>query len=380
MRSTLAILIFSFLLIHCTIVLAVEQTEEEEDNTEISVIAVGDITIGSSFTSLIESRGADVFFEGTAPLIQSADVATVSLNTSISDRGEPRHTQEPYFRAALGLGRALANSGFDAVSLATPHITDFGMEALEDTLIQLERYNVKTMGAGVSAKAAQAPAWLDVKDKKVALLAYLRENEFGYSLSHHTVAPANYSQMIRAVKAVAAEAQLVIIWLHWGKRDSDSKVREGSIGRQRIFANALIDAGADLVLCQQLHTLGGIELYKGKPIIYSLADFIYDKYQLLHARVVIPKVTFIGGEFKSIELIPVLADVLGAPFPQPRLLKVGDSTNPAKTPEAGEISRKGSLEYTAIEALEDYQKRCAAFKTEVVIEGNRGWIHNTNSH
>ncbi len=379
MRSIAAVLISSFFLIQGTIFHASAETEQV-DSTEISVIAVGDITIGSNLTPLIESRGAGVFFEGTAPFIQAADVATVSLNTSISDRGEPRRTQEPYFRATLGLGRALANAGFDAVSLATPHITDFGLEAIEDTLIQLERYNVKTIGAGISAKAARAPAWLNVKDKKVALLAYLRENEFGYSLSHDTVAPANYSQMIRAVKAVDEEAQIVIVWLHWGKRDSDSKVREGSIGRQRIFANALINAGADLVLCQQLHSLGGIEIYKGKPIIYSLADFIYDTYQLLYARVVIPKVTFVAEEFKSIELIPVLVDVLGAPFPQPRLLKLADGTKPPKTPEAGELSRKGSLEYTAIETLEEYQKRCAALNTKVVIEGNRGWIHNTNSN
>ena len=46
---------------------------------EISVLAVGDITVSARMTPLIESEGAGVFFQGTAALIQSADVATASL-------------------------------------------------------------------------------------------------------------------------------------------------------------------------------------------------------------------------------------------------------------------------------------------------------------
>ena len=105
------------------------------------------------------------------------------------------------------------------------------------------------------------------------------------------VASAAYSQMVSAVQEVDAAAELIIVWLHWGKKDAELTAQQASIGRQRIFAQALIDSGADLVLCQQLHTLGGIELYNGKPIVYSLADFIYDTYSLQHARAIIPKVT-----------------------------------------------------------------------------------------
>ena len=106
-------------------------TNEAVSSGEISVLAVGDITVSSRMTPLIERKGAGVFFEGTAALIQSADVATASLNTSISERGEPRYGIENPFRAVPGLGRAIANAGFNAVSLATPHVMDFGLEALE---------------------------------------------------------------------------------------------------------------------------------------------------------------------------------------------------------------------------------------------------------
>lgn len=336
---------------------------------EITILAVGDITIGSDLTPVIEQQGAGVFFEGTASVIQSADVATVSLNSSISDRGEPSTTQDHNFRAAPGLARALANAGFDAVSLATPHIMDYGISAIEDTVTNLEWYNVKSMGAGVSSADANSPAWLDVNDRRIALFAFLRGNQYNTE-SLNVVAPAAYSKMISAVEKVKNKAELVIVWLHWGKREAKKETRQASIGRQRIFAKALIDAGVDMVLCQQLHTLGGIEIYNEKPIIYSLADFIFDTYELQHIRTIIPKVTFLNGNLKSIELIPILTNKKGVSIPQPSLLKTKDSDD-SSTDEV--------LEHSATETLQKYQKLCAVHNTEVIIEGARGWIHSVKN-
>ncbi len=341
----------------------------EIENDEITILAVGDITIGSSLTPIIERQGAGMFFEGTAPIIQSADVATVSLNASISDRGEPSIIQQHHFRSPPGLARAIANAGFDAVSLASPNILDFGIVALEDTLTNLTWYNVKTMGAGVSPAEANLPAWINVKGHKVALFAYLRGNEFN-TPSLNVVASAAYSQMIHAVKQVKNKAELTIVWLHWGKREAKKETRQASIGRQRIFAKALIDAGTDMVLCQQLHTLGGIEIYKGKPIIYSLADFIYDTYELQHVRTIIPKATFNKGALKSIEIIPILTNKKGVLIPQPSLLKTNDN-NASNTQD--------DLKHTAVETLQKYKKLCAALDTEVIIEGERGWIRSVNN-
>ena len=365
MKHITSFLIFVFLFIQYSITIDTSSATPELDTEDISVIAVGDITIGSSLTPLIERQGAGVFFEGITSVIQSADVATVSLNASISDRGEPDPRKELRFRAAPGLARALANAGFDVVSLATPYILDFGIEALEDTVTSLEQYNVESIGAGSTPKDANAPAWLDVNTKKIALFAYLRGNEFNMA-ALDPVAAASYSHMMRSVREVNDAAELIIVWLHWGKQESSQKAQQSSIGRQRIFAQALIEAGADLVLCQQLHTLGGIELYNGKPIVYSLADFIYDTYELQHARTIIPKATYIKGVLKSIELIPILVDKMGDTIPQPSLLKTKD-------PSAENTD--STLEESATETLQDYQKRCAELKTEVIIEGARGWIN-----
>ncbi len=348
---------------------------ESVPSGEISVLVVGDITIGSRMTPLIESEGAGVFFQGTTDLIQSVDVATVSLNASISERGEPRYGIEHPFRAAPGLGRAIANAGFDVVSLATPHIMDFGFEALEDTITELEWYDVKPIGAGTSAEIAKLPAWVPVKlseteTAQVGLLAYYRANEFA-QYTEDPLSYAVYSEMINAVERIRTKAALVVVWLHWG---SKSRSMDEAIGRQQIFAHALVDAGADMVVCQQLHTYGGIELYEGKPIVYSLSDFIYDAYDKQYSHIVIPKVTFDAQKtLKSIELIPILTD------PPKTSVRPGKPADTSVTPEVADQFPSILTGEIAIDTLQDYQRRCAELKTEVFIKDERGWIQSSNN-
>ena len=123
-----------------------------------------------------------------------------------------------------------------------------------------------------------------------------------------------------------------------------------------------------MVLCQQLHTLGGIELYNGKPIVYSLSDFIYDTYDKQHSHIVIPKATFKAGILKSIELIPILTDPPKTP------VRPGKPTETSTTPEIEKQFPSILTGKAAIDTLQDYQQRCAELETEVFIEGERGWI------
>ena len=61
------------------------------ENEEISLIAVGDITIGSDLTPTLKKSGVDIVFSEVSRLLQSADISVATLNTSISDRGEPKY-------------------------------------------------------------------------------------------------------------------------------------------------------------------------------------------------------------------------------------------------------------------------------------------------
>ena len=318
------------------------------EKEEISLIAVGDITIGSELTPILKKSGVDIVFSEVSNLLQSADISVATLNTSISDRGEPKYgLNHKAFRAIPDLAGSISKAGFDLMSLTTPHLLDFGTEALEDTIQLLNNSHVKTIGAGLTEEDANKPAWFNVKTAQVAFLAY-SHGRFFATQGDGFISRALHSSMIEKVKKLSKRADLLIVMTHWGKPRQTTEVTK----RQQFFAHALVDAGADLVLCQRLHMLQGTEIYQGKPIVYSLADFVYDNYDKQYTRIISPKITFCNGELKLIELIPVWVGNPKAKY-QPQILN-------------GELAKL---------ALENYQFLCKELNTEVIIESNKGFIY-----
>jgi len=60
---------------------------------------------------------------------------------------------------------------------------------------------------------------------------------------------------------------ILIVSLHWGVEESFEVLPE-----QREFAHSLIDNGVDVILGHHPHQFQGIEIYKGKPVFYSLGN------------------------------------------------------------------------------------------------------------
>ena len=80
--------------------------------------------------------------------------------------------------------------------------------------------------------------------------------------------------MLADIKALRAQVDAVIVSMHWGLhfREAELATYETKYGR------AAIDAGADVVLGHHQHILKPIEIYRGKPIIYGMANFAFDMY------------------------------------------------------------------------------------------------------
>lgn len=244
---------------------------------EISITVVGDMMFGPDVSRIMDREGSLAPFAGTVQFLRDADITFGVLEGGIGTRGEPLQGKEHTFRSKLSAARGLANAGFDVVSLANPHIMDYGEEGFLDTLEFLSWYGVKYVGGGVNMEAARKPLILTAKDVKVAFLAYYRGSQFDQSFAKESKpGPAFpvYGELERDVAAARTQADLVIVSIHWGAQVEASEVT----GRQKLYAHKLIDSGADAVIGQRLHTLQGIEIYKGKPIVYSLADFIYGTY------------------------------------------------------------------------------------------------------
>ena len=171
---------------------------------------------------------------------------------------------------------------FDAMSVANNHSGDYGKDAFIETLAHLDAAGIRHFGGGKNLSEAHAPLWIEAKGLRVAVLGYneFKPRSFEAGASHPGVAWSEDSQVIADIRAARkAGADLVIPFMHWGWE------REPEPGpRQRDLARRMIDAGADIVVGGHPHVTQGAEIYRGRPIIYSLGNFVFDGFDLPAAR------------------------------------------------------------------------------------------------
>lgn len=273
---------------------------------ESSIIIVGDIMFGSDVAQIIDREGSSLVpFAGVLPMLRDADIAFGTFEGVISTQGEPITNKAVTYRSKPSTARSLANAGFDVISLGTSHILDYGDAGFLDTLNALSMYGVQYVGAGKNLQEARNTIVLPTNDAKIGFLGYYRGNQFDrlFFAGENKLGPAlpileELDQDILKAKSVS---DIVVVSMNWGPRVSDDSVGD----RQRIYAQKLIDSGADFVIGQRINTLQGIEIYKGKPIFYSLGDFIYGTYANRSPYGYIIKLVVSDKKIARVEIIPI---------------------------------------------------------------------------
>jgi poly-gamma-glutamate synthesis protein (capsule biosynthesis protein) len=81
-------------------------------------------------------------------------------------------------------------------------------------------------------------------------------------------------ELLADIKRARQRADIVVLSLHWGIH----YFRAAIAGYQPAVAHAAIEAGADIILGHHPHMLKGIEVYKGKVILYSIGNFAFDSH------------------------------------------------------------------------------------------------------
>lgn len=138
----------------------------------------------------------------------------------------------------------------------------------------LEGARLPYFGGGRNATAAHAPLIVERNGIRIALLGYVefKPRSFEASATRPGVAwSGEDEQVLRDIAAAGERADLVIPFMHWGWED------EGKPSpRQRDFSRRMIDAGAAMVVGSHPHVTQGAESYKGRPIVYSLGNFLFN--------------------------------------------------------------------------------------------------------
>lgn len=233
--------------------------------------------------------------------LRKADIAFCQLEVNLTDRGvrlpQVRHTH----RAKAATASALKDAGFTVVSFSGNHCMDWGAEGFSDTIDNLQAAGLAVVGVGASIVQARAPVVQTANGVRVAFLAYssilpanywaddnrpgcapmrawtiyeqIETDQPGTPCRTHTFANrADLAAMVADVKAAREVADVVVMSIHWGIHFVPAVLAD----YQAEVGHAAIDAGVDLVLGHHAHILKGVEVYRGKPIFYSMGNFAID--------------------------------------------------------------------------------------------------------
>jgi len=239
----------------------------------VLLAAGGDVMLARTVEEYANRYGADYPFTHIAPALRQADIAVANLECAVAAGGQP--AQKTYvFRAHPDLANALGNSGLAAMSLANNHILDFGLDGFAETLEHLKSQGIAFLGAGENLTEAERPLIYEIRGVRVALLAWVSYAPADFAAGDDRPGVAflsDLNRMVQSIRDAKEKADVVVVILHGGTEYSLQ-----SNAQQQAAARQAIDAGADLVVGHHPHVLQETEAYKGKLIVYSLGDLLFD--------------------------------------------------------------------------------------------------------
>jgi len=276
----------------------------------VTVDFVGDVLLDSAAGQTIRSGGDP--FAASAEILSQADLVVANLECPVATGGAK--VEKMYTFRADPLVLPVLSRHVHAVSLANNHSGDYGRGALSETMSHLRASRLPFFGAGRDLASAHAPLILQRNGLRIALLGYdeFHPRWFEARQDAPGVAWSEDEQAALDIARARAHADVVIPFLHWGWENTPRPSE-----RQRQLAHLLIDAGADAVVGAHPHVTQGAEQYRGKPIVYSLGNFVFDLLdEPANARGWILRLSLDQHGVARFDTIAVDIDAQGSPRPQ----------------------------------------------------------------
>lgn len=232
------------------------------------------------FTGDINFRGlaepnhemcADILAE-VLPYFEKADFRIVNLETPLADKEKhsPIKKSGPNLICDPNNILFLETLNTNVCTLANNHTGDFGEGAVIDTLKLLDTHNIRYYGAGANIDRAYDACRLEKDGFSVSLVSVC-ENEFGMA-TKTTYGSAGYNarRLMNKIKQEKKVSDAVIVVFHGGN-EFNPLPSPDTQDRYRLIC----DMGADAVIAGHTHCPQGYEVYNGKPIIYSMGNFLF---------------------------------------------------------------------------------------------------------
>jgi poly-gamma-glutamate synthesis protein (capsule biosynthesis protein) len=285
----------------------------KDESGWVTLVFAGDIVLDDVAGAMIE-RGEDPF-GGFRDFFAKADIRIGNLECVVAttgSAGDKNFTFRAHPRTLPVLKRH-----FDALALANNHSGDYGREAFAEMLTLLPAAGLQYFGGGRNLKEAHAPLILERKGLRIALLSYneFMPRSFEADFDAPGIAWSEDEQVVADIRAARAvhRADLVIPVMHWGW---ENELVANS--RQRSLARRMVDAGADAVIGGHPHVTQDIDYHQGKPIVYSVGNFVMKETDNDdQRRAWVLKLRLSAQGVQAFETRAVNIDLQGIPTPDP---------------------------------------------------------------
>jgi poly-gamma-glutamate capsule biosynthesis protein CapA/YwtB (metallophosphatase superfamily) len=252
--------------------------------------AGGDTNLDPNYIPAFRTYGYEHAWTGLDGLFERDDLSLVNCECAVSDRGSKYPGKQFNFRGDPAALPAMKAAGIDVANLGNNHAYDYGPEALLDSVTNLDRHGIAPVGAGKDPKAANAPAMFERNGWTIAVVGFdkvvdpyptavARPGHPGTADGHDLEA------MVRATAAAKRDVDLVLVAIHWGV-ELDTVPRADDV----ILGKRLVEAGADVIFGGHAHRLQPMGGHAGRPIFYSLGNFVWPNFSVAGATSAVAEV------------------------------------------------------------------------------------------
>lgn len=234
-----------------------------------SLIAVGDVMLGGRTTATIARNGTDHPLAAVAPLLRHGVVVLGNLEGPFARKA--RKVQRNYsYRVNPSLATALKHAGFNVMMLANNHLLDCGRAGVTETLDVLASAEIAALGAGFNTQAAHMPVIRQVGGLRIGLLGYYWNSRCAARDNLPGSAMDTPEALAVDIGRLRSQVDRVVVTFHWGIPYDREPLPE-----DRAKAHHAIDCGADAVIGHHPHVAQPFEVYRGRPIFYSVGNFAF---------------------------------------------------------------------------------------------------------
>lgn len=242
----------------------------------ITLLFAGDVYLSNYVLNAYDQAGGieGVLDGGIRQEIDQADIFMVNQEFPFTDRGTAAEDKQFTFRLPPQRVSILQEMKVDIVTLANNHILDFVIEGLLDSCQTLDEAGILYVGGGEDLDRARELKTIEAGGRTIGFLGTSRvymDASWAAGPSHPGVfSTYDPAQAIESIQEAKSQCDYLVVYVHWGvEREDEPKEYQKTMGRQ------YIDAGADLVVGSHPHVLQTVEYYNGKPIVYSLGNFVF---------------------------------------------------------------------------------------------------------